>query len=89
MQFDFSILIPKVAEELLSNMDDSKCLHCGNFCKPLVKFICFGGNAQLIMQWIKAHPQEAKKIEKEFYDSFYWHFEDTDEEPIMLFPEGE
>ena len=69
---DFSIIIPevvKIIEAENPNWIKKKCKNCTCYCDPLVKFICVGGNANMIVDYIKKNPKKIKEIEENYLAS--------------------
>ena len=71
---NYSVIIPEVVkliEKENPNWIKKKCQKCSYYCDFLTKFICIGGNANMIVDYIKKHPKKIKEIEKaEAEDTF-------------------
>ena len=78
---NFSLIIPEVVKILeVENPSWVKknCKNCTYYCDPLTKFICIGGNANMIVNYIKKNPDKIKEIEEnaDHFVSAIWDDED-------------
>ncbi len=66
---EFSLVIPQAVKRILAQkktkeLEKKKCSHCFLPCDELTKFICLGGSAQTIIEYIQKHPNEINELEK-------------------------
>ena len=81
---NLAYLIPKIVKNIIQENKkqlNKKCQHCSSNCSNLVKFICLGGNSNMIADWIKKHPAEIMFMESEHAaqeDTNVWSIADED-----------
>ncbi len=70
---EFSLIIPNAVSKILEQdnmkkIEKEKCSHCIIPCDKMTKFICLGGSAATIGEYIKNHPTEIQNLEKLSFD---------------------